>query len=291
MKYLASPELKGRGSGQPGLEKAARYIENQFSAIKLQPIPGRRYSQPFSVTTDAHLGRANRLEAGRTRLQLKQDFVPFNFSGGGSISGPLVFAGYGITAPEYHYDDYEGIDATGKVVLVLRHEPQELDEKSVFAGKALTAHAQFWSKAVNAKRHGAVAVILVNDRPNHPGRRDDLEEFGHAAGPVDAGIGLIITGSLVAIPASPVSGFLRDELLRAAGRVSYGQMSPEASMADARGRVQEQLDLVYARQSLPLFDWKWAWGALVVVIAIAVVIDPPGALPRDARRARRPARP
>jgi hypothetical protein len=202
VRYLASPALKGRGSGQPGLEKAARYIEAQFAAAKLQPVPGHRYFQPFPITTDAHLGPANRMEVSeqgrRTQLKLKRDFVPLNFSSAGSISGQLVFVGYGITAPEYHYDDYEGVDAAGKMVLVLRHEPQEFDEKSVFQGKALTLHSQFWSKAANAKRHGARAVILVNDRPNHPARRDDLEEFGHAAGPNDAGIGFFQVKAAVA---------------------------------------------------------------------------------------------
>ena len=104
------------------------------------------------------------------------------------MRGRLVFAGYGITAPEYNYDDYTGIDVNGKIVLILRHEPQEFDEKSVFAGKVYTQHAQFSSKASNAKMHGARGVILMNDRAAHPGEADELEKFGEAAGPGDAGI-------------------------------------------------------------------------------------------------------
>ena len=100
----------------------------------------------------------------------------------------MVFAGYGITAPEYHYDDYAGLDVKGKIVLVLRHEPQEFDEKSVFEGKIYTEHAQFAGKATNAKMHGAIGVILINDRANHPGDADELEKFGVTAGPTDAGI-------------------------------------------------------------------------------------------------------
>jgi hypothetical protein len=191
VKYLASPELKGRGTGTPGLEKAARYIEKQFRAAGLQPIAGT-YFQRFPVTTNARLGPHNHFEYsgnGRKKaLKLQQDFVPFNFSGSGKLSGRLVFAGYGITAPEYHYDDYAGLDVKDKIVVVLRHEPQENDEKSVFAGKLLTEHAQFWSKAVNAKRHGAAGVILVADLANHRSDPDDLEKFGRAAGPIDAGI-------------------------------------------------------------------------------------------------------
>ncbi len=75
----------------------------------------------------------------------------------------MVFAGFGITAPEYNYDDYAGLDVKGKIVLLLRHEPQEFDEKSVFEGKVYTAHSQIFSKAANAKIHGAKAVLMVND--------------------------------------------------------------------------------------------------------------------------------
>jgi hypothetical protein len=70
----------------------------------------------------------------------------------------------------------------------MRHEPQEFDEKSIFAGKVYTQHSQFWSKASNAKMHGARGVVLMNDRAAHPGEADDLEKFAESAGPGDAGI-------------------------------------------------------------------------------------------------------
>lgn len=110
--------------------------------------------------------------------KLKEDFFPFNFSASGKVSAGIVFAGYGITAPEYNYDDYAGIDAKDKIVLVLRHEPQEHDEKSVFSGRTFTQHAQFFSKATNAKNHGAKAVVLINDRPAHRDAADEFEKFG-----------------------------------------------------------------------------------------------------------------
>jgi len=192
VKHLSSPELEGRGAGTRGLEAAANYIAAQFRSFGLQAPNGSGYLQPFSVTTNARLGANNRFEVrdrtGMQKLELSRDFVPLNFSAAATASGRIVFAGYGITAPEYDYDDYAGLDVKGKLVLILRHEPQELDEKSVFAGKLLTAHAQFWSKAVNAKQHGAAGVILIHDRLNHPGEAEELEKFGRAAGPADAGI-------------------------------------------------------------------------------------------------------
>src|SRR3989475_3628940 len=152
IKYLASPGMKGRETGSPQLEKAAHYIAAQFRSIGLSPVDGKSYMQAFPVTTNARLGSSNHFEyeeAGKSVvLKVREDFIPFNFSSRGKLSGSVVFAGYGITAPEYNYDDYAGLDVKDKLVLVLRHEPQEFDEKSVFSGKAYTEHAQFFSKAV-----------------------------------------------------------------------------------------------------------------------------------------------
>jgi hypothetical protein len=192
VKYLASPEMRGRATGSPELEKAAAFIRDQFHSLNLKPMNGASYYQDFEVTTSARLGSRNQLKYsnGREKQTLKspQDFVPLNLSSAGNVSGDVVFAGYGITAPEYNYDDYAGLDAKDKIVLVLRHEPQEFDEKSVFEGKAYTAHSQTVNKAVNAKIHGAKALLLVNDVAAHPNDTDQLEKFGTTSGPANAGI-------------------------------------------------------------------------------------------------------
>ncbi|MBI4892427.1 MAG: M28 family peptidase [Acidobacteria bacterium] len=188
VKTLASEKLKGRGTGTPQLEQAAKFIAGRFKSLGIGPADGKSYYQRFSVTTNAKLGKGNRLSYGenggkKTAAVLSQDYQPFNFSGNGKASAPLVFAGYGITAPEYDYDDYAGLDVKGKVVVLLRHEPQEFDEKSKFAGKVYTSHAQTQIKAVNAKFHGALAVLFVNDASNHPSDPDTLEKFSNRVGP------------------------------------------------------------------------------------------------------------
>ncbi len=192
VKFLSSPEMRGRATGSPELEKAASFIREQFRSMKLKPLAGDSYYQDFEVTTSARLGKQNTMSywsGGRkTTLKVQQDFVPLNLSSAGRISGEVVFAGYGITAPEYNYDDYAGLDAKDKIVLVLRHEPQEFDEKSVFEGKVYTAHAQIFSKAANAKMHGAKAVLLINDASAHPNDTDQLDKFGATSGPANAGI-------------------------------------------------------------------------------------------------------
>jgi aminopeptidase YwaD len=192
VKYLASEDMRGRETGSPELEKAAGFIRDQFRSMNLKPLSGDSYYQDFEVTTSARLGAQNQvsytLNHQKKALKFQQDFVPLNVSSGGKVSGEVVFAGYGITAPEYNYDDYAGLEVKDKIVLVLRHEPQEFDDKSVFEGKVYTAHSQIFAKAANAKMHGAKALLLVNDVAAHPDDGDKLEKFGTTAGPANGGI-------------------------------------------------------------------------------------------------------
>jgi Peptidase family M28/PDZ domain/PA domain len=160
--YLASDEMKGRGDGSPELDRAADYIAEQFRLAGLSPAgEANSYFQGFEITTGAILGAKNEFSVNGTNLRMNDDFVPINFSSTAEFEGPLVFAGYGITAPEYKYDDYSNIDVSGKIVVVFEREPQENDPKSVFAGTALTAHASFTNKAINARLHGAKGIIFI----------------------------------------------------------------------------------------------------------------------------------
>jgi aminopeptidase YwaD len=191
VKLLASPEMKGRATGSPELEKAAAYIQAQFKSFGLKPPDGKDFEQPFPVTMNARLGPANQFrysENGKSvSLQKESDFVPFSFSSTGKFSGSVVFAGYGITAPELQYDDYAGIDVKDKIALILRHVPQEGNPHSPFGGNENTAFSSFISKAANAKAHGAKGVILINDVFAHKGE-DKIAMFGRIAGPTNAGI-------------------------------------------------------------------------------------------------------
>ena len=164
VKYLASDELKGRGDGTPELDKAADYIASKFRSWGLRPMgDSNSYFQQFELVTGAHLEKDNTLALNGSSLKMNEDFVPIVFSNTAHVQAPLVFAGYGITAPEYNYDDYDKLDVHGKVVVVLRHEPQESDPKSPFEGANFTRHASFVNKAINAKQHGAAGIIFLTD--------------------------------------------------------------------------------------------------------------------------------
>jgi Zn-dependent M28 family amino/carboxypeptidase len=173
--YLSRSDMKGRGNGSPELEQAAEYIASQFRVWGLRPAgENNTYFQTFEVTTGTTLGPKSELAVNGVSLRRDQDFVPIQFSNTGEFEGPVVFVGFGITAPEMHWDDYRGIDANGKIVVAFRHEPQELDPKSLFAGTNSTIHAGLINKAINAKQHGAKGIVFITDPNNHASEEDTV---------------------------------------------------------------------------------------------------------------------
>lgn len=189
VKALTSPAMEGRGDGTKGLTLAAQLIENRLKKLGLKPAGTSSYLQPFTVVTGARLRSGNRFTVqtgdSKSELQSNQDFVPFSFSSSGSASGALVFAGYGASANEFQYDDYGALDVKDKIVVVLRYEPAGFAAKTGHHG--LTQHSQLVTKAINARNHGAKAIVLINGKLGE-GEEDLLTRFGSVSGPEDAGI-------------------------------------------------------------------------------------------------------
>ncbi len=168
--FLSSDALEGRRSLERGSEVAIQWIASEFAKAGLKPAAGDSYLQPVPLIE-------YQMDRGQTSLTLRQGGqtetfhapdATGTFSNETSVSGAVVFAGFGITAPELGYDDYAGIDAKGKIVLIFNHEPQESDANSIFNGRGNTRYANNYSKVLNAQRHGAVAVMTMAD-PNHAG--------------------------------------------------------------------------------------------------------------------------
>jgi hypothetical protein len=199
IKTLAAPDMEGRGPGTRGLAQASKYIERRYKSLGLQPAGTDGYLQPFTVTTGATLKPHNELVVidgtKKQPLTINQDFEPISFSSSGSFTGSLVFVGYGASADEFQYDDYAGINVKDKIVVLLRYEPDSFAAKAGHLG--LTQHSQLVTKAINARDHGAKAVILVNGKLAE-GEEDSLLRFGGVSGPENAGILLLQVTNAVA---------------------------------------------------------------------------------------------
>ncbi len=199
IKTLASPEMEGRGAGSKGLVRAEKLIEKRYKELHLDPAGVNGYAQPFTVVTGARLKSDNRLveespDSGG-ELKVNRDFVPFSFSSSGEVQAPVVFAGYGVTADEFHYDDYAGVEVKDKIVVVLRYEPAGFAAKS--GNNGLTHHSQLITKAINARNHGAKAVVVVNGKLGD-GEEDLLTRFGSVSGPEDIGIVMVQVKNAIA---------------------------------------------------------------------------------------------
>jgi len=175
MEYLASDELRGRGVGDEGINVAADYLVKRMKDIGLNTeVWQESAKQPFEVLLGAQASNKenNFIEVQTTnsdqetqRWTLDEGFGPLAVGEAiGKQSGPLVFAGYGITAKDLEYDDYEGLNTSGAVVIVLRKEPQRNDPESRFNGTDNTQYALFNTKIKNAMDHGAAALVIVNDQ-------------------------------------------------------------------------------------------------------------------------------
>ena len=161
--YLASDALAGRRAGTPGAERAALYIVRALSESGLDPAPGYpTYLQTFDFPIGVELGPENRLVVSHgsrlgTVFQPGRDFLPLAGSIADRVVLPVVFAGYGISAPSIGWDDYAGVDVEGKIVLVLRLSP-EGDKPASRFGRYISERY----KAANARAHGARAILFVN---------------------------------------------------------------------------------------------------------------------------------
>src|SRR5436190_14344604 len=170
--FLAGDAMRGRLTDTVENRATADYIRSRFERVGLKPAaPGNSYFQNYNLMT-ATLGDGNGLEIGGAdaarRLKEGQDFYPHRLSASGHANGNVVFAGFGITAPQWQYDDYGG-DVKGKIVLVLDHEPGERDPNSPFEGVVTAEPASQWRKIVAAQDKGAIGVLFVSDVHNHPG--------------------------------------------------------------------------------------------------------------------------
>jgi hypothetical protein len=239
--------MQGRGPGTQGLEEAADRIFGEFQNLGLASgVENGSYRQAFDVKLGAKpVAEQTSLilhgPDGQTlQLQLGEDFQTLTTGGSGRVTAPIVFAGYGIAASELGYDDYADIDVAGKVVLVIRREPQQDDPKSVFDGKKATPHSYIRTKLKLAKKQKAAAVLLVNDPfTTTTVKKDELSS--------PSGFGSNSFG----VPFAQLSQVTVDQILGS----SPLKASPEDSLSSVR-EVEDAIDATCDPISQVMVGWS-----------------------------------
>jgi len=172
---LASDEFEGRSPGSVGEDKTVAYLIGEMERAGLQPgMPDGSWTQTVPI-----LGLTSKVESswkgprGQRVLEFPQDLVAWSPSTNGTVrigETAMYFVGYGVTAPEYGWDDYKGLDVRGKTVVMLVGDPPvpdpkrsgELDPK-MFQGRAMTYYGRWTYKFEEAARRGAAAALLIHE--------------------------------------------------------------------------------------------------------------------------------
>jgi Zn-dependent M28 family amino/carboxypeptidase len=243
LRFLASDALQGRMSLQPGDDVAVEWIASEFAKAGLQPAANGGFLQPVPLVEYRNDREHSyvALKRGGTERQWKFPDAFGAFPKDIDRTAEVVFAGFGITAPELGYDDYQNIDAHGKIVLIFDHEPQETDPKSIFNGTGNTRYATTRVKVLNAQAHGAIGVLIVAE-PNrkHPSNQERQARIGGSitrAVPIPS---QALADDALHTPSAIISDAVARELLANAG----------ATPAD----LQSAIDRDLKPQSRPLPD-------------------------------------
>lgn len=201
--YLASAELKGRDSGSEEIFEAAEYIADEFAEYGLKPAFDGDYFQEFSFIKSIELTDDNSLifteNENQITPKLWEEYVTVPFSGNANIDAKLVFTGFGISATDLNYDDYEGVDVRDKIVIVFRNTPEPNVPHSEF-----DKYSPLRKKASVARDKGAAAIIFINPYDENK-ISDDLVEFNFDRG------GSVTGFSVISIKRNFIESILKDD--------------------------------------------------------------------------------
>jgi Zn-dependent M28 family amino/carboxypeptidase len=167
---LADDEMQGRAPSSPGEALTIAYIRDQFEAVSLVPGVGSSWYQAVplvSYEVDPNMTLTISGQGRPLRYSYGDDFVGWTTRMVDEVNlegSELIFVGYGTVAPEYGWNDYDGVDVTGKTVVMLVNDPGFVTEDpEIFNGRAMTYYGRWTYKYEEAARQGAAAVILVHE--------------------------------------------------------------------------------------------------------------------------------
>jgi Zn-dependent M28 family amino/carboxypeptidase len=170
LKILASDDFMGRKPFTEGEQKTLAYLEEQYKAIGLEPANGNSYLQEVpmvEITASASPVLEVKGPKGKFSLEGLKDFVIWTERTDEKIElkdEDLIFAGFGIVAPEYNWNDYEGLDVKDKIVLVMVNDPGfGSEDASLFKGNTMTYYGRWTYKFEEAARQGAKGILIIHD--------------------------------------------------------------------------------------------------------------------------------
>jgi hypothetical protein len=243
--YLASPDLEGRLTGSGGANQAADYLSTQLNEMGAVPLPGQEsFRVPFEFTAGTKdLGSTLALssEAGDQEWTGADTVQALSFSDNGTVTAPVIFAGYGLVAPEsadFPYDSYATLDVKDKIVLVLRYFPEDLDQES---RSKISRYSGLRYKAMQARERGAKGLIMVTG-PNSPNAG---ETVGMAFDTAIAGSGMV-AASISGEVAEKLFEHVEDQTL-AQAQTALDDGNPHVTGFDIPG-VELTLDVKVERE-------------------------------------------
>ena len=169
-RFLSSDLLEGRGVGQRGGDLATEYIATQLALTGAKPAGDNGtyfQSVPLVGVETQPAATMSASGSGKTLdFRWGEDFVSVSPMQRPDVrfEAPAVFVGHGITAPEFHWDDFKGVDVSGKLLILFTNEPPSTDPK-FFDGTALTYYGRWTYKYEEALRHGAAGVLIIHTTP------------------------------------------------------------------------------------------------------------------------------
>lgn len=234
---LASEALEGRLTGTPGEQQAADYLSDRLRRLGAVPLPGRDgFQLPFEFTAGTRDAGSSLALAGpgvERRWTGAERIRALSFSDEASVSGPVVFAGYGLRIPDgqaLSYDSYASLDVRDKIAVVLRYFPEDLDQES---RALLSRYSGLRYKALVARENGAKGLLVVTG-PNSPNAGNLVPMTFDAA----------IAGS--GIPAASLAGDLAEALFELAPDTTLEQAQSALDAGDPAAAVFEFPDVELA---------------------------------------------
>lgn len=251
LQFLSADDMRGRSNGSAELERAAEYIAQQFEAAGLRPGGVDGWFQPFELVAGLTIGDGNTLSITTNKASvsfaLGTSYYPLAAQALGRLSElnglELVFAGYGIAAPDKGYDDYAGLNVQGKAVLIFSHEPQERSPNSRLDGTRPLPQTTLDAKAAAARDLGARLLIVVGD-PTHVSDQADYGLFPLDPDADDRGIPVLRVRRKEAQPVVDAFGLdararrIDDDLVPRSGPLTGARLSYTEHLSKNRRTVR-----------------------------------------------------